>query len=145
MPITFGSVGDIISVSYIIKDLVKCLDKSRGSSVEYQAVTRELWSLDHALLEVASLLRSCQQSVELTGLCETADRCALQCRKCIEDFRDQTKRYQAPLQRGGTGNLFRDTVAKIRWHVKRDDLARFRAVITAHCSSLNMLLVTAGV
>lgn len=145
MPITFGSVGDIISVSYIIKDLVKCLDKSRGSSAEYQAVTRELWSLDHALLEVELLLRSCQQSVELTGLCETADRCAVQCRKCIEDFRDQTKRYQAPLQRGGTGNLFRDTVAKIRWHVKRDGLAKFRAVITAHCSSLNMLLVTAGV
>ena len=53
MPITFGSVGDIVSLCLLIKDLVKSLDNSRGSSAEYQAVIRELCSLDHALLEVA--------------------------------------------------------------------------------------------
>ena len=146
MPITCGSVGDIISVSLLIKDLVKCLDESRGSSAEYQTVIRELWSLDRALLEVELLLRSCKQSAELSGLCETANRCAEQCRKCIEDFRHRTKRYQIALEGGGTGNLLRSTTAKIRWHVcEKDDLAKFRAVITAHCSSLNMLLATAGV
>lgn len=145
MPITFGSVGDIISVSLLIKDLVKCLDKSRGSSAEYQAVIRELWGLDQALLEVEVLLRSCKQSVELSGLCETMNRCTERCRKVIVDFRDRTKRYQQVL-RGGTGSLVRDTTAKIRWHVsEKDDLATFRAVIAAHCSSLNMLLATASV
>ena len=146
MPITFGSVGDIISVSLLIKDLVKCLDKSRGSSSEYQAAIRELRSLDHALLEAELLLQSCKQSMELSDLCNSANRCAEQCRKCIVDFRDKTKRYQRALQGGGTGNLVRDTTAKIRWHVsERDDLTKFRAVITTHCLSLNMLLATAGV
>lgn len=42
MPITFGSVGDVISVCLLIKDLVKTLDDSRGSSAEYQEVIREL-------------------------------------------------------------------------------------------------------
>ena len=131
MPITFGSVGDIISVSLLIKDLVKCLDESRGSSAEYRAVIRELWSLDQALLEVEVLLRSCKQSVELSGVCETTSRCVEQCRKIIVDFRDRTKRYQQAL-RGGTGNLVRDTTAKIRWHIsEKDDLAKFRAAITA--------------
>lgn len=146
MPITFGAVGDIISVSLLVKDLVKCLDESRGSSAEYQAVIRELWSLDHALLEVELLLRSCNKSVELSDLCTSANRCAEQCRKCIVDFRDKTKKYQRALQGGGTGNLVRDTTAKIRWHVsEKDDLTKFRAVITAHCSSLNILMATAGV
>lgn len=146
MPITFGSVGDIVSISLLIKDLVKCLDESRGSSAEYQAVIRELWSLDQALLEAELLLRSCKQSVELSGLCETANRCAEQCRKLIVDFRDKTKKYQKALQGGGTGNLVRDTTAKIRWHVlEKDDMAKFRAGITAQCSSLNILLATAGV
>ena len=146
MPITFGSVGDIISVSLLLKDLVKCLDDSRGSSSEYQAVIRDLWSLDRALLEVELLHRSCEQSVELSGLCITASRCAEQCRKCIVDFRDRTKRYQIALQGGGPGNLLRNTTAKIRWHVsEKDDLAKFRAVITAQCLSLNVLLTTAGV
>ncbi len=146
MPITCGSVGDIISVSLLIKDLVKCLDESRGSSAEYQTVIRELWGLDRALLEVELLLRSYKQSAELSRLCETANRCAEQCRRCIEDFRGRTKRYRIALEAGGTGNLLRSTTAKIRWRVsEKDDLAKFRAVITAHCSSLNMLLATAGV
>ena len=146
MPVTFGSVGDIISVSIVIKDLVKCLDESRGSSAEYQAVIRELWSLDHALLEVALLLPLCEQSEELGDLCHSVNRCAEQCRKCVEDFRDTTKKYQRALQRGGSRHLVRDTAAKIGWHVSmKPDLAKFRAEITAQTSSLNMLLVTAGV
>ena len=146
MPITFGSVGDIISVGLLIKDLVKCLDKSRGSSAEYQAVIRELWSLDRALLEVELLLRSCKQSVDWIGLSEAANRCVGQCRKCIRDFCDKVKRYQGTLGGGGTGSLVRDTTAKIRWHVsEKEDLAKFRAEITTHWSSMNMLLVTAGV
>ena len=145
MPVTFGSVGDIISLSLLIKDLVKCLDESRGSLTEYQAVIRELWSLDHALLEVELLLRSCKQCTELSDLCKTANSCAEQCRKCILNFRDKTKRYQRALQGQGTGNLITDTTAKIRWHVlEKDDLAKFRAVITRQNSLLNMLLATAG-
>lgn len=146
MPITFGSVGDIISLSFLIKDLVKCLDGSRGSSAEYQAVIRELWSLDHALLEVDLLLRSCEQSVELSGLSETANLCVEQCDRCISDFRDKVKRYQRALGGGGVGSRIRDTTAKIRWHVsEKEDLAKFRANIAAQTSSLNILLATAGV
>ena len=147
MPITFGSVGDIISVSLLIKDLVKCLDESRGSSAEYQAVIRELWSLDYALLEVELLFRSCKQSVELSGLSKSANRCVEQCRECIQEFRDKVKRYQGALGGGGgTGSLVRDTTAKVWWRVSiKDDLAKFRAKIMVQTSSLNILLATAGV
>ena len=144
MPVTFGSVGDIISVSLLIKDLVKCLDESRGSSAEYKAVIRELGSLDYALLEVELLLRSCKQSVELSDLCKTANRCAEECRRCIVNFQDKTKKYQGALQGGGTGNSIRDATAKIRWHISGKDLVKFRAEINAHLSSMNMLLATAG-
>ncbi len=144
MPITFGSVGDIISVSLLIKDLVKCLDESRGSAADYQAVIRELSTLDHALLEVALLLPSCKQSEELSGPCNSAEFSVELCRKCVENFRDKMKRYQRALQGGGTGNLIRDTATKIRWHISKEDLAKFRAEIAAQSSSLNMLLATAG-
>lgn len=52
MPVTFGSVGDIISVCLLVKDLVEALDKARGSKAEYQSAIRELWILDRALLEI---------------------------------------------------------------------------------------------
>ena len=144
MPLTLG-VGDIIAVSILIKNLVKCLDEARGSRREYQAIKLELWSLDRALLEVEVLLRDCKQSPELNSLWDTANRCAEQCRKCILDFQKTIERYQDTLQLGGTGNVFRDSTAKVRWRIsQKDDLAKFRAEITAHRSTMNILLATAG-
>ena len=146
MPITFGSVGDIISLSLLIKDLVKSLDNSRGSSAEYQAVIRELWSLDHALLEVEVLIRSCEQTVQLNALTAAVNQCAEQCRKCVTRFHEQVKKFGRSLQPGGSGSFVRDTASKIRWQVsEKDDLAKFRAEINAHCLSINMLLTITGV
>lgn len=146
MPITCGSVGDIISLSLLIKDLVKSLDKSRGSSAEYEAVIHELWSLDHALIEVEMLRQSCEQMVQLYALSATVKECAEQCRKCITKFQGQMKKYEKSLQSDGSGNFIRDTAFKLRWQVsKKEDLAKFRAEINAHCFSINMLLATTGV
>lgn len=144
MPITFGSVGDIISISLLIKDLVKSLDDSRGSSAEYQAVIRELWSLDHALLEVEVLFRSCDQSVELNALAQTAKKSAEHCQKCITEFREQTKKYQKCLG-DCSGSLVKKAAFKVRWQVsEKQKLAEFRAEVNARCLSLNILLATAG-
>ena len=146
MPITFGSVGDIISLSLLIKDLVRTLDNSRGSSAEYQAVIRELWSLDHALLEVEAFTRSCDQTVQLNALSATANQCADQCRKCITNFHEHVKKFERSLQPGGSGNFIKDTASKVRWQIsEKEDLAKFRAEIHAHCFSINMLLTTTGV
>ena len=79
MPITFGSFGDIVSLGIIIKDLVECLNNSRGSSAEYQAVVRELSSLDDALSHVKSLCESSEQSADLIALSMTANNCAKEC------------------------------------------------------------------
>lgn len=145
MPITFGSVGDIISLSILIKDLVRSLDNSRGSPAEYQAVIRELWGLDHALLEVEVLFRSCEQTVYLRALRVTVNECVEQCRNCIVKFHEQIKKFEKSLQSGGSDSFIRDIAMKIRWQVSKDDLAKFRAEINAHCFSINMLLTTTGV
>lgn len=54
--VTFGSVGDIISVCLLAREVAECLDKARGSASEYQALSAELRSLDRALLEAGLLL-----------------------------------------------------------------------------------------
>lgn len=145
MPITFGSVGDIISISLLIKDLVKSLDEIRGSSAEFQAVIRELWSLDHALIEVVVLFRSCEQTAQLNALSATANECAENCRTCITSFQEQTKKFNLSLKGGGSGSKIRDGVFKVRWQfMEREALAKFRAEIHAHCFSINILLATTG-
>ena len=86
MPVTFGSVGDIIAVGLLIKDLIKCLDGTRGSSSEYQAIVRELQSLDYAFLQVKPAFLSHQELEESNVLQETALRIAKQCENCIREY-----------------------------------------------------------
>ncbi|OCL03034.1 hypothetical protein AOQ84DRAFT_392540 [Glonium stellatum] len=146
MPITFGSVGDIISVCLLVKDLVDVLDKSKGSSAEYHAIIRELWLLDRALLEIEKLSRTHSQTVELNALRETARRTVENCRISIENFTKQTKKYESTLSEKNSSNAFTKTVMKVRWRVsEKDEIARFRAEVAAHTSSMNMLLATANV
>ena len=146
MPVTFGSVGDIIAVGLLIKDLVRCLDDSRGSTTEYQAVTRELWSLDHALLEVGVLFLSSQRSNDLDALQETALRIAEQCSDCIRTFRERIKKYKDSLQPGNSGSFVKNAARKVMWNTsEKESLARFRAEIIAQCSSINLLIALAGV
>lgn len=143
--VTFGSVGDILSVCIVIKDLVRALDESRGSSAEYQEVIRELWGLDRVLLEVELLWRTCESTAELNTLREAAHRMADQCRRSIEAFLKKVKKYGPSLRDGGSGSVVRDATMKIRWQVAHaDELTKFRAEINAHCSAINMLLLTAS-
>lgn len=145
MSITFGSVGDIISVCRLIKGLVECLDDSRGSSTEYQAVIRELHSLDHALLEVELVFLSNQGSQEMLSLQSTVLSIAAQCEKCVTAYREKVKGYKRSLQPGGSGSFFKDSTMKLRWPSEKEHLTKFRAEIMAHCLSINMLLASAGV
>jgi hypothetical protein len=146
MPITFGSVGDVISISLIVKDLVKALDDSRGSAAEYQDVIRELWSLDRVLLEVEQLSRNSEQTIELYALWVTAKRATDECRRSIENFLEKIKKYEKSLGGRTSGHTIRGVPMKIRWRLTQsDELEKFKAAINAHCSSLNMLLITVNV
>ncbi|EAT78354.1 hypothetical protein SNOG_14117 [Parastagonospora nodorum SN15] len=87
MPVTFGSVGDIISVCLLVKDLVDALDKARGSKAEYQSLIRELWILDRSLLEIDLLARTHGGGAtpELEALCETAKKAVDRCRNLLDE------------------------------------------------------------
>ncbi|KAE8445827.1 hypothetical protein EG329_012750 [Mollisiaceae sp. DMI_Dod_QoI] len=144
MSITFGSVGDIISISLIVKDLIKSLDDSRGSISEYREVIRDLWELDTLLLQVELVWRSYEQTAELNALCITAKSIVQSCRECVEKFKESIKKYDSSLGSRSRRNVIMGVSMKIRWQVcHKDDLDKFRATINAHCASLNLLLTTA--
>ncbi|KAI2484524.1 hypothetical protein Ptr902_03464 [Pyrenophora tritici-repentis] len=79
MSVTFGSVGDIISVCLLVKDLVTALDKARGSKAEYQAAIRDLWILERVLLEIELITKQhgSEATPELRSLWETANQAML--------------------------------------------------------------------
>ena len=145
MPITFGSVGDIITLSLLIKSLAKSFDDSRGASAEYQAITRELTSLEHALSQVEVVFKTFNHSGSLNPLDQTANQCVEQCRESIMKYKERTKGFERSLQVGGSRNMFKDTTSKLKWQAfEKDDLPKFRVELHTHCIFINMLLTSAA-
>jgi hypothetical protein len=145
MPITFGSVGDIISVSVIIKDLVQALRESRGSAAEYQELIQELSILDQVFLDVEQLSGIKGPGIELNGLYTTIGYTIDACRKCLHNFLKKCQKYDASLGEGKKENLVRGVSRKIQWRlVERHELDRFRSEINTHSSCLSILLATAN-
>jgi|SRR5215469_4918252 len=144
--ITFGSIGDIISVSLLVKDLLLALNDTRGSSAEYQEVVRELYILDSALLQVEQLSRTYTTTPELYALCETAKSTVQKCRTCVDAFTKHIRKYNKSLGVGGSGNRLKDAARKLQWSVsEKDEVAKFRAEVVGYSNSIHMLIATASV
>jgi hypothetical protein len=145
MPITSGSVGDIISVALLIKDLVEALDASRGSQAEYRQLVTDLELLEAVLKRVHHLCN------ERGSACSTSEAATLQsglqiiksCRHCIQAFAERLKKYDSGLgkQVQRKSNVIKSAIAKIRWQVgEKEDVLRFRAEIGGQTASPNALL-----
>ncbi|KAF2876011.1 hypothetical protein BDV95DRAFT_665353 [Massariosphaeria phaeospora] len=143
MPITFGSFGDIISVTLLVKDVVAALDESRGSSAEYQGLVRELNHLDSALLQVRELCEQHEATPELAALCRTAQKAVRDCEVSVGAFLKKIQKYQTTLGEQSKAVVLVKAARKVQWAVsEKEDVARFRAEVVAHRTSLNVLIST---
>ena len=142
MPIGIASVGDIVSVCLLVKDLVQALQECRGSDREFQQLIKELQSLERALLEVHRLVRDHETTPELYSLCAAAEEASKNCHCSIDRKLKEVKKYQETLRAGGSGNFLKDTRRKLQWGLmEKNDLDRFHAEVTAHVHSLQILLL----
>jgi len=149
MPITFGSVGDIIAICLLVKDCVDALSESRGAAASYQAVIRELYVLEKALLEIDLLARTYGAKDELNALLESAKVTVKGCQASLQAFKSKTKRFEPHLDAGtnrsATQRGFRSSAMKLLWQVSmKDEVAKFRAEVVAYSLSINQLLATAS-
>lgn len=136
----FGfSAGDFITGIKLVKDIIKALSDSKGSSKEYQEVIAELRNLETAL----KLVKEQYNQTRPTGQ-RTALRQALEdCHTIIDEFLMSIYKYNDHLLSGGSKNKWKDALRKIQWHLcKTDELTSFRIRIASHVQSVDMLLAT---
>ena len=147
MPFTpVGSLGDIVALSLVIKDLIKALDDTGGSSAQYQEITRKLWAFERVVQEVETVCRKREDTVEMNALVASICCVANQSRQCIKTFLKNIRNYGRSLSTGGSGNTVRDTCRKFQWRVCRsDELTKLQTEIDVYCSILSVLLSTANV
>lgn len=144
--VTFGSVGDIITVCLLAKSIVEALDDSRGSSAEYQGLISEIRSLECSLLEVELFTRSWRDSITSTSLQRECSKLVNECRKTLQAFQEYLKKYDAYLSKDTRTGILKRTGTKIKWQLlAKDTVARFRSELAGHSNALNMMMITANV
>jgi hypothetical protein len=141
---TFGSVGDFIAISILIKDAVTALDDAKGSASEYHQLIRELLSLERAFLEVGMLCQTTDPSPEIIAISIQIRRITDQCKSCLEGFLGPIYEYTKSFRPGGSGNKLRDAIRKIRWRFEKDKIITFHNEITTHGMAIAILLQAAN-
>ena len=136
----FGfSVGDFVAGIELIRQLIKALEDTAGSSAEYRGLIKELYSLERALLEVKHLDLDDSQHAQHVALRQAAT----QCQQTIDEFLVKIRKFQPALRTGGSKSSWRDGLRKVEWALyKKDDVERFRAQLNGHTTSINILLMT---
>ncbi|KAL9050967.1 MAG: hypothetical protein Q9162_006318 [Coniocarpon cinnabarinum] len=141
MPLGVASVGDIIAVGLLIKDLVSALNEARGSSHDFQQLVRQLQSLGDVLHQVETLVRRHDASPGLNALCVSITRRTATCEDLIKPFLLKVRKYQHSLKVGGSGSVFQDAACKMRWKIcEADEVESFRAHLLTHTISIQALL-----
>lgn len=147
MPVTFGSVGDIIAVGLLVKDLVEALNQSRGSQAEYKQLVAELNLLQDVLARIDNLCNTTTTAgprPQVSVLHDTAKAIAQNCRKCIEGFNIKLERYDKTLGSSGArrkSEAFKAAMAKIRWQLgEKEGVVEFRAAVAGQTALLNLVL-----
>jgi len=144
--VTCGSVGDITSINFLVKDVLDTLDDARGSAAEYQTARQGLLCFDRALLQVGQLKGSTNDTPQLHELHIEIEEIAKEGRMCIEEFHDRLRKYGTRLDVGGSGNTIKNVTRKLEWKIsgKVEERERFQRQISGHTQALNLLLSTAG-
>ena len=135
----FGvSVGDVIACAGLVKDLVKSLEKGRGSSAVYQELITELYILERALILIKKL--NLDEGSEAKPLVE---RAVTSCQGSISRFLQKNHKFAPHLRNGGSSSSWKDALKKMQWALFRsEDVATFRTEINSHIGSINALLST---
>ncbi|KAF8853763.1 hypothetical protein BDZ45DRAFT_598034 [Acephala macrosclerotiorum] len=140
MSVGFGfSVGDFIAAIELVGTVVDALRTSGQAGSDYRELVGQLLSLEAALIQVKDIEFEESQYAEVIALRQAA----AQCRRTIDAFWEDAKKYQPALIGTNSSSKIKDRWMKIKWAVcKKDDLAKFKADLVGHTESIQLLLIT---
>jgi len=98
--LTFGAVGDFISIALLIKDIALALDSAKGSSKSYADLVASLELLSETTREVGGVYLSLPGSDEVGRI---AARTGSRVRQLLDELEDEMKQYRTLLSPNGSG------------------------------------------
>ncbi|KAH7183254.1 uncharacterized protein B0J16DRAFT_416356, partial [Fusarium flagelliforme] len=140
--LTFGSVGDFIAITVLIRDIIEALDDARGSAKEYQDLVRELDTLRQTFEAIQRTLEDPQLIDSLEYLAKIARDTVAQINDCLNGFLGQICKYEPTLSTGTSGkrNCLKAVGRKVQWKLNEREVEKFRAEVMGCTMALNVLL-----
>ncbi|KAM0443306.1 hypothetical protein ACHAQK_003669 [Fusarium lateritium] len=140
--LSFGAVGDFISIALLIKDIVASLDDCRGSAKQYRELVQGLDVLSRTLEAIQKVYENLQLTNSLEDLSKISQSTISQIRSCLHGFLDQISKYEPSLgvHTSGSGNTLRSISRKIQWKLNEKDIDKFRTEIAGYTMTLKVLL-----
>lgn len=138
----FGSFGDFISLSILIKDIVNALSDTHGSVADYRSLARELDIIDTVLKHVCRLCQTNSPVAEIQALHEFARKTIEGCQADLSLFTARLSKYKSSLG-NNSGKLLKIIFLKLLWLKEKDGINRFRVKLIGYSGSLNMIMTSA--
>jgi hypothetical protein len=139
--LTFGSVGDIITLCSLAVELSRALGGSRGSAKEYQMLQKDLDQFVQVLMRVIATYEQFERSHWLDSLGHVTKAIVDECGSLIgEVLRKLREKYGDSLQPGGSGNRVKDVYKKLEFSVReRDRIQLLQGSLNKAISRLSLL------
>ncbi|KAH6686631.1 hypothetical protein F5X68DRAFT_261670, partial [Plectosphaerella plurivora] len=137
---TAGSLGDIVAVATLIKDLIKLLDDSRGSVKEYHEVVARLSSQLVAVEQVEKIFGGQAQTTKEAEIQAEVRQILAQIKKCAEDFKTKLEKFRPSFTVGGSKNKPGDVLKKVSWRLKREEIETFEKSMVFHTGLLEVYI-----
>ncbi|OIW29471.1 hypothetical protein CONLIGDRAFT_328831 [Coniochaeta ligniaria NRRL 30616] len=137
---TFGSLGDIITISQLVYQLARALDDSRGSSKSYQELRKDLDVFGQILVQLIAAFEMFDSSAWLSNIDTITRSVVADCAGMIKDALDHLAKYDSSLRPGGSGNRVKDTFNKVKWLGEKQNIEELREKLRTGSERITMLL-----
>ncbi|KAH7362449.1 hypothetical protein B0T11DRAFT_280826 [Plectosphaerella cucumerina] len=137
---SFGSLGDILALTTLIKDLIEVLDDSRGSVSDYRVVVDRLRIQLKTVKRVDEVFGGPPKSTRDAEIQADVRQILRQIRACIDAFVVKLDKFGPNLTNGGSGNKLKDVLKKVNWRLDKKEIEAFETNLVAHTGLLDLHL-----
>ncbi|KAF5533466.1 vegetative cell wall gp1 [Fusarium napiforme] len=139
MEVTFGAVGDFISIGVLIKDFIELLDDSRGSAWEYNSLKQQLTFLRLNLDLAKRSYDEYYKAPQFHDIRNTLESVVDEAERRLEDIAVKVQRYTSTLSQGSTVRRIKKVARKVQWSLEKKETEKFLLDLHRYTSIIQSL------
>ncbi|CVK98806.1 uncharacterized protein FMAN_08427 [Fusarium mangiferae] len=139
MEVTFGAVGDFISIGVLIKDFIELLDDSRGSAWEYNSLKQQLTFLRLNLDLAKRSYDEYYKAPQFQDIRNTLESVVDEAERRLEDIAVKVQKYTSTLSQGSTERRIKRVTRKVQWSLEKKETEKFLLDLNRYTSIIQSL------